>query len=91
MDAIAKYAVMRDRGATPNEVWIAAVEDNLDWIERVRIVRRVFGLSLEEAKEVGILAMGLADSLSGYQERFIPAIEQLAAKESSSDSERSNE
>ena len=63
-----KYERMRDAGAGPTEVYREADRDGYQTFpELVRILRRVFGLSFVEAKEVTIVARGLADSLDEYQ------------------------
>ena len=77
MDNFAKYKNMRDDGASPEEVYSAAQADKLNPIESIRMLRRVFGLALVEAKEVTVIAKGLAQSLSEYQAAFIPLLDQL--------------
>ena len=49
MNEYSKYEKMRDAGASPKEVYLAAKNDITDPIEQIRILRRVFGLSLEQA------------------------------------------
>ena len=44
----------------------AARADGLDAITLIRLIRQVFGLSLVEAKEVKVLAEGLAPSLAAH-------------------------
>ena len=74
-DNFSKYELMRDSGSTAERVFRAAVEDGLDAITRVRLVRAVFALSPRQAKEVMVRAEGRADSLDQYQERIAQAIE----------------
>jgi hypothetical protein len=72
---VSKYERMRDSGAGPIEVYHEAQRDGYQtFSELVRILRGVFGLSLVEAKEVTIVARGLADSLDEYQGRIADEI-----------------
>ncbi len=46
-----KYEQMRDHGAAPREVYLAAQDDGLDKIESIKALRQIFHLSLQEAQE----------------------------------------
>jgi ribosomal protein L7/L12 len=76
-----KYDEMVHSGADAGQVYLAAKADGLGWIESIRLIRELFGISLVEAKEVSVVADGLASSLSEYQERFIPDLEALIEEE----------
>jgi hypothetical protein len=52
MNDFSKYAQMKDAGCSPGQVYSTAKADDLDEITIFRILRRVFNLSLAEAKEV---------------------------------------
>jgi len=52
MDNFAKYEEMRDNGASPADVYASAESAGLDNISCIRLIRKVFGLSLAQAKEV---------------------------------------
>ncbi len=80
MSEYSKYEKMRDEGASPKDVYLAAKADNYDPIELIKIVRRVYNLSLEQAKEVTVIGDGLAESLSAHQAQFLPALERLAVQ-----------
>jgi hypothetical protein len=84
MDNFQKYEKMRDQGASAKQVYLTAKKDGLDPIALIRLLRKVFCLSLPEAKEVTVVSDGLAPSLVEYQERFIPrlkkALESRAAE-----------
>ena len=69
------YSEMVSSGADSGQVYLAARSDGLDWVKAIRLIREIFGLSLVEAKEVAVVADGLAGSLSEHQERLIPALE----------------
>lgn len=75
-DDFRRYEAMRDAGADPQAVYRSAKADGLDWVTRIRLIRRLFDLSLVEAKEVGVIADGLAASLEQYQERFIEPVQE---------------
>jgi hypothetical protein len=79
MDNFSKYESMRDKGASPKEVYRAAKADSLDPITVLRLLRRVFSLSLSQAKEVTVIAEGLANSLEEHQEKLLPGLEQALA------------
>jgi hypothetical protein len=75
MTDIAKYQGMHERGATPEEVYLAAKSDGFQLIDLLRILRQVFNLSLIEAKEVHVVAEGHANTLVEYENRIAEAIE----------------
>ncbi len=77
MSEHSKYETMREAGASPNEVYLAAKADNFELIERIKILRRVYGMSLEQAKEITVIGDGLADSLDPHQKSLLPALELL--------------
>ncbi len=64
MDDFTKYENLRNRGAKAREVYEIARADGLDLIALIRLLRKVFGLSLVEAKKVG----GMLDVLNSKQE-----------------------
>lgn len=74
-DDFTKYESMRDAGTSPELVYQAAVQDGLDPITRVRLIRAVFCLSPGQAKEVIVRAEGLAASLDQHQENIAKALE----------------
>ena len=47
-----KYAAMRDQGCSATEVFRAAKAEGLSAIEQIRLLRSVFGLSLDDAKRI---------------------------------------
>ena len=51
MDDFNKYEELRERGLGPHEVYQVARTDGFDLITSIRLLRKVFGLSLAEAKE----------------------------------------
>ncbi|MBI1281909.1 MAG: WecB/TagA/CpsF family glycosyltransferase [Anaerolineaceae bacterium] len=75
MNEYSKYEKMRDAGASPKEVYLAAKADKFKYAELIKLLRRVFDLSLVQAKEITVVSEGWADSLEKYQERFIPTLE----------------
>ncbi|HEV3022111.1 MAG TPA: hypothetical protein VGX76_06575 [Pirellulales bacterium] len=52
MDEFDGYRQSRDRGLTPTELYARAKADGLDPIALIRMLRKVCGMSLAEAKEV---------------------------------------
>lgn len=80
MSDYSKYEALRDAGASPKDVYLAAKADEYNPIELIKILRLVYGISFEEAKEVTIIGDDLANSLSDYQARFLPMLARLEAK-----------
>lgn len=76
MDDFHKYAEMRDRGVGSVDVYRTGVADGLDTFARVRMLRKVFNLSLDQAKEVIIIGDGIATSSNVHQERIAMQIEE---------------
>jgi hypothetical protein len=64
MDDFTKYENLRNRGAQAREVYEIARADGLGLITLIRLLRKVFGLSLVEAKKVG----GMLDVLNVKQQ-----------------------
>lgn len=78
----ARYDEMRDAGASPEEVYSAAMVDGIDIQHILGLLRRVFALSLVEAKEVHIKAQGYANSLQEYQEQLLDIFQEEISRES---------
>jgi hypothetical protein len=64
MDDFRKYSQMKDAGCSPGQVYSTAKADSLDEITVIGLLRRVFNLSLAEAKQVA----GQAQATSAKQE-----------------------
>jgi hypothetical protein len=79
MDDFSKYEQLRAGGSSPQEIYRAAREDGLDSITVLRLLRKVCQFSLVEAKEVAVVADGLGNSLSDYQEQLLPGVENAVA------------
>jgi hypothetical protein len=76
MNDFSKYEQLHAQGANAQQVYLRGKADGLDPITLIRMVRRVYQLSLAEAKEVTVQADGLAATLEEWQEKLLPAIEQ---------------
>lgn len=75
MDDLSKYERMREQGSSPQAIYLAGKAASLDPITLIRLLRTVCRLSLAEAKEVTVVADGLASSLGDFQAQLIPVIE----------------
>lgn len=64
MDDFRKYEELRDRGASPQEVYATAKADGVDDITLIRLVRKVCNLTLAQAKEI----TGAAKALDAKQQ-----------------------
>ena len=70
-----KYEPMRDAGASPHDIYRAAVADGNGQIDSLKLIRYLFDLSLIDAKEVMIVSLGYANSLDEHQERLANQLE----------------
>jgi hypothetical protein len=64
MDDFSKYEQIKSQGASPRDVYRIAHADGVDSITMIRMLRKIFGLSLREAKA----ATGAGEELSAMQE-----------------------
>ena len=75
MAEIVKYNLMKEDGASPEDISRAMFEDGLTWSECIRTLRQLFDLDLVAAKELAIVASGLAESLEQHQENIAKVIQ----------------
>ena len=68
---IDKYGKLKNEGYEENLIYKLMVEDNLGMIDRIRIIRKLFGISLIEAKELETIAYGKASTLEEEQEKLV--------------------
>jgi hypothetical protein len=68
MDDFSKYESLRDKGYQAREVYQAAQADGLDLIVSVRLLRKLFGLTLVDAKK----ATGMLDVLVDQKQKVFP-------------------
>jgi hypothetical protein len=79
-DDFSKYELMKQSGASAEQVYLEAARDKIDNITRIRLVRKVFSLSLEEYKEVRVRAEKIADSLQQHQENMVRVVREHLTK-----------
>jgi hypothetical protein len=72
-DEFSRYETMRDTGSSLKDVYREAARDGLDAIALIRFVRSVYSLSLAQAKEVWVKAVGVAESLDSHEGRIAEA------------------
>jgi len=75
MGDFSKYVAMRDRGTRAEEVFRQALQDGLDTMACLRMVRQVFHLSLIEGKAVMIKA-NTGGALQEHEEALLPGLKQ---------------
>jgi hypothetical protein len=81
-DDWSSYIRFRDDGSSAQELWNCSRTDGLKFSDSIRMIRSVFDLTLEEAKEVMIQAERLGTSLEEYQDRIVlPALEEAERME----------
>jgi hypothetical protein len=56
MDDFTKYASLRRDGTGAEDAYLIAKRDGLDLFGRIRMLRSVYGLSLESAKRISVEA-----------------------------------
>ena len=76
MGDFSKYVAMRDRGTRAEEVFRQALQDGLDTMACLRMVRQVFHLSLIEGKAVMIQA-NTGGALQEHEEALLPGLKQV--------------
>jgi hypothetical protein len=76
MDEFSKYESLREQGASPKDVYLTAKADGCDAITLLRVLRRLFALSIPQAKEVALIADHSANSLDEFQQKLVPGLEQ---------------
>ena len=74
MKEFEKYESMKASGHTPEEVFRSAVNDGMDPIAQIRMLRVIFGLSPAHTKEVMLRADGISPSLDEHQEKIASEI-----------------
>lgn len=62
--------------ATPREVFLQVFAQSGSRLEAIQTIRQRFGLSLIQAKEVMVIALGLADSLEDYEAQKAKELEE---------------
>jgi hypothetical protein len=76
-----KYTVMKEEGKSAREIYISAKTDGLNFFQCHEMLMYVCSLSSEGVKEVMICADTGANSLSEYQEKYIPALKKAFEQE----------
>ncbi len=76
MDNIKKYEQLKTTGASPEEVYRIAEADGLNSIQRIKLVKQLYSLGLKEAKQVSIVASGVASSLDEHQSNLADALQE---------------
>jgi hypothetical protein len=90
-DDFSRYEAMQDARAEPVHVYRCAKADGLDEVTLIRLLRRVYDLSLVQAKEVSVIADDLAPSLTEFQERLIGPLQETLNADIKPDSSRKPE
>lgn len=81
MNEFARYGEMKAAGVSVADVYRFAKSGGLDRVSSIRMLRQVFGLTLAEAKEVTLVADGVASSLDEHQRRFAGDLAQALSKD----------
>ena len=73
-DDFSEFENMKSKGADANQAYLRSKQLGLDPFAQIRMLRAVFGLTLEQAKEVTVTAGGGSSSLSEHQEKLLPSL-----------------
>lgn len=65
-------AAMQDE--TPQALYVRIKTETGDYIAAIRALRDRYGLGLDEAKEIGLIADGVASSLDQHRTHLLPAL-----------------
>lgn len=71
------YEKLRSQGVDATAAYKYGKESGLDLFELIRMLRKVYGLSLTDAKELTVTIDNSAASLSEYQEKLLPFIRKI--------------
>jgi hypothetical protein len=69
------YEQMRTNGSSPQEVYLTAKSDGHNFMVCIRLLRRVFDLSVFEAKEVIVIGNEWGTSRNEYQGKIEDILE----------------
>ncbi len=71
MDDFTKYERLRDADIGPRDACLSAKFDGLDNIAQIRMLRKVYRLSLIQAKEVLVISNTDVEDLNEYQKKLL--------------------
>lgn len=63
------------RGASPLDAYRAARSEGMNDVDAIRMLRRLFGLSLGQARETVLVGSGTASSLREHEQAVARALE----------------
>ena len=73
-DDFSEYERMKENGISPQAAYLFSNAAGLESFAQIRMLRRVFRLSLDQAKEVTVTATDESVSLSEHQGKLFPAL-----------------
>ena len=76
MDDFTKYASLRVEGGGAADAYLIAKRDGLDLFARIRMLRSVYGLSLESAKRIFVEA-DTGESYDAVQAKLADALKEV--------------
>jgi hypothetical protein len=88
MTDMSKYLRMRDEGAKPADVFLAATQDGVDKPSCYNLLHQLFGLTFVQSKEIIHTAQGQYKSLADAQERLVDAVHTALELQKARDEER---
>jgi hypothetical protein len=74
MEDLEPFALLKSNGVDANGAYLKAKQLGWTTVERIRMLRLVYGLSLLDAKAVMVAIEQNGMSLSDYQESLLPEI-----------------
>jgi hypothetical protein len=76
-----EYQEMKENGIEAGVAFLFGKKNGVDDIALIRMLRQVYGLTLIQAKEVSVTADGTFVSLNEYQEKLLPALEEILRRD----------
>lgn len=73
-DNFSEFEKLREKGIDPKLAYLYSKKVGLDPFAQIRMLRSVYNLSIEKAKEVTVTASGESASLSEHQEKLFPSL-----------------
>lgn len=73
-DDFSEFERMKNDGVTPQISYLYSKKIGLDPFAQIRMLRTVYDLTIEGAKEVTVTASGESSTLSEHQEKLLAAL-----------------
>ncbi|NRA28031.1 MAG: hypothetical protein HRU10_12380 [Opitutales bacterium] len=72
-----EFEIMKAANVSAEMAYLYSKKIGLDLFTQIRMLRSVYEMSIQEAKEVTIKASGTSKTLSEHQEKLFPALKNI--------------